>query len=664
MKQKVNILLLMAFWAPQINAYANIDITSLSLKELGKLEITSVSRKAQKKSDVASAISVLTHEDLKRAGINHIADALRMIPGVYVARLDSSKWSVSIRGNSDRFSNKLLVLVDGRSAYIPSFSGVYWETTDVNINDIERIEVIRGPGATVWGANAVNGVINIITKNAKDTTGPDLDIGAGNLDKTIGSARYGYQVNENNAIRAYGKYKNLNNFDDRIGRNQGDSWNFSQAGFRWDWDDNKAHTFKFQTDAYHGNFNEVANISTLTPPFSANVKNDIDASGWNVLGLMTYKISNKHSFELQAYFNKDKRNENWLNQVHKTFDIELNAHSQVIRHHDLSYGIGFRHIKDHFDNSYLVAFLPVSDTFDLLSAYIQDEITLKPETFFFTIGTKVEHNDFTGSEVQPSARFAYLRDAQTFWLAVSKAVRTPSRAEDGISFLATTQPGPPLNQIATVGNKDFKAEKVWSYEAGYRLFFETFSIDVAAFYSNYNLLRASTMQPPYFANGWLNTDLRFTNDFKANTYGLEIQAQKQMLDNWRLIASYNFLDESYDQRGQTDDVTFTLLQVTSPKHQFSLRSLLDLSEKLALDVWVRYTDTVKNSGVAATFATSVPSILTADVRLGYKFYPNWELSALGQNLFDKRHLEGVQIFFNNQTYVPRGYFIKINWNHK
>jgi len=646
------------------------NITDLSLDALGQIEVTSASKKVQKRTDVATAIHVITQEDIQRSGVNHIAEALRMAPGVFVARLDSNKWSVSIRGNSGRFSNKLLVLIDGRSVYTPSFSGVFWEALDINIADIDRIEVIRGPGATVWGSNAVNGVINIISKNANDTKGADVSVTAGNLDQTIASARYGFETGDNSAMRIYTKYKNMSDFEDQMGRGQQDNWNTNQAGFRWDWNDKQNKKLTFQGDMYHLNANQVLNVPLLTTPFSTDLSDDIDSSGWNLISKWSHDVSDKTSYNIQVYYTKDKRNEYMVNQVHNIFDAELSLRTRPLDNHDVNIGLGYRNIDDHFDETTIIQAMPVERSNNLYSGYIQDEITLLKDHVYFTVGSKFEHNYFTGMEIQPSARLAILDEHNTMWAAVSKAVRTPSRLEeDGQVLQRVVAPSIALPLKTYIGlseNNNFKSERLWAYELGYRYQIPNFTFDIATFYNNYNDLSSTEIAMPFIQNGIVHQELPFGNQFKGHSYGLEALAETQVLENLKLTWMYSFLDEHLSPKGVTADDSFDVESTSSPKHQISIRSLYQPHQDWDLDFWLRYTANIGNGvGTSATSnAISIPSILAADLRVAYRPNDNLELSMVAKNIFDRRHIEGVQTLFGSPIYIPRSYFLNIHWQMK
>ncbi|MCK5229802.1 MAG: TonB-dependent receptor, partial [Desulfobulbaceae bacterium] len=419
------------------------DMTELSLEELMNIEITSVSKKPEKLADAAAAVFVVTREDIRRSGVTSIPEALRMAPGINVARIDSNKWAVTSRGFNGRFANKLLVLIDGRSVYTPSFSGVHWEVIDIFLEDVDRIEVIRGPGATLWGANAVNGVINIITKHAADTQGGLIAMGAGTEERGFGGVRYGTDMGETTYGRFYAKgFKRDEFVHNTTGDDAGDDWDMLRGGFRLDSLLYDRDSVTVQGDIYQGNMNQTLHLPTVSGPFFNKIVEDkAEVEGWNLLTRWQHTLSPTSDFTLQVYYDRTNRDEFVYGEIRDTFDIDLQHQFAAYKRHEVIWGLGYRYTHDDFSDSEILRLDPDSRSDELFSAFVQDKITLMEDCLWLTIGSKFEHNDYTGYEIQPNARLFWAPHTDhKVWASVGRAVRTPSRMEDDIWFINTTFP--------------------------------------------------------------------------------------------------------------------------------------------------------------------------------------------------------------------------------
>ncbi len=424
------------------------DVTAISLEDLMNLQVTSVSKRAQKLADAAAAIFVITQDDIRRSGAASIPEALRMVPGLEVARIDENKWAIGSRGFNGRFDNKLLVLIDGRSVYTPLFSGVYWNVQDVMLEDVDRIEVIRGPGATLWGANAVDGVINIITKSAKLTQGALVTAEGGNEEETAESARYGGKAGDNVYYRAYAKYSDWEPSVDATGANGSDGWHTIRGGFRVDSNPSKADSLTVQGDLYRTNYGETLTIPTLTAPYSTTFPNDGNYSGGNILGHWNHAFS-RSSTSLQMYFDNTNTVDNSLFRDHEgVYDIDFQHDLHVGESQEFVWGLGYRSIQDSNVSSFTVSLQPNHSWLNQFSGFVQDEVSLFDRRLRVTLGSKFEHNDFTGFEVEPNIRFVgVISKNQSVWAAISRAVRTPALTEEGLRLdEAVVPPGtPPIN---------------------------------------------------------------------------------------------------------------------------------------------------------------------------------------------------------------------------
>jgi iron complex outermembrane receptor protein len=635
------------------------DLTDMSLEALMNIEVTSVSKRPQKQSEAAAAVFVITNDDLRRWGVTNIPEALRRVPGIDVARIDANKWAITSRGFNSRFANKLLVLIDGRSVYTPLFAGVYWDSLDVVLEDVDRIEVIRGPGGTLWGANAVNGVINIITKNTADTQGNMVSMNAGNEVKGIGSVRHGGKLKNGADYRIYAKYSSYDEGYNPAGAH--DDWRTGQIGFRSDWVKTDRDSITLQGDYYRGKAGQLVNIPTGppgTPPTTViPTVNDTDTRGGNLLFRWSRTLENASNFTLQTYYDHVGLDGAVLYEDRDTFDIEFQHNFKWRDRHDVIWGLDYRHTYDDTKNNATFSLDPSSRGVNLYSAFIQDEVSLK-DNLRLTAGIKLEHNDFSGFEYQPNLRLAWAVDEkQTWWGSVSRAVRTPSRGEHDVSLRlvppAASDPGIP---VYAQGNSDYDSEDLVAYELGYRFNYNNiWSVDVATFYNDYDTLR--TLDPEIAPGPPPSVLFPFDNNMKGKTYGVELAGQWQVRRGWRLNASYTWLDMQLRRVNGSTDSTSQSTEQASPVSKAAVWSALDFGNNLQFDAALRYVGDIKVSG------TGIDSYVEADLRLGWEVKPGLELSIIGQNLLDNRHAEYLPDFINTQpTEVERSIFGRVHWS--
>ena len=630
------------------------DFTGLSLEELVSLDVTSVSKKAESLTDAPAAIYVLSGEDVRRSGATTIAEALRMVPGLQVSRIQSGSWAVGSRGFQDRFANKLLVLVDGRSVYTPLNSGVYWELQDVLMEDLDRIEVIRGPGAALWGANAVNGVINITTKSARETQGGLVTAGFGTEEEGFGAVRYGGKLADDLYFRIYGKAHNRDELVTSTGAPAGDEWAFGQGGFRVDWHPSDVAQLTVQGDYYYRKINSLNSVATTTPPAFRQISNDDGIyRGANLVTRWTRELEDGSSLKLQSYLDHASVVDQTVSSFIDTWDSELQYDLREIGRHDVVTGLGHRLVRDEEGANFITTFTPPSRTTHLLSWFAQDRITLIEDRLKLTLGIKVEANDYTGLETQPNVRLAWTpNDRQTVWASVARAVRTPSVAEESIRL---QQPGPlPGTVVRLNGNSGLSAEELIAYELGYRIAVtEQVSVDVALFYNQYDKLR--TLEPEPVIPG-VPTFLPFRagNLLEGETYGGELLVSYEATDWWRLESSYSYLDVQLHLKPGSADPTTVLDEGRSPEHQLTFRSLVDLGDNWELDSFLRY--------VSRLSAVGVPGYVELDVRVGWRPMEDLELSLVGQNLLDSQHPEFDQTQIGAQSSeAQRGFYGRITW---
>ncbi len=633
------------------------DLTRLTLEELMDIQVTSVSKGAEDFSKAASAIFVITQEDLRRSGVNTIPEALRMVPGMQVAQIDSSTWAISARGFNSRFANKLLVLIDGRSVYTHVFAGVFWDKQDLVMEDVERIEVIRGPGGTLWGANAVNGVINIITKNANQTLGGQVSAGGGTLDRFIGSIRYGEKIGDNAAVRVWGKYYNRNNLDDLQGNPAPDEFETGHGGMRLDWDASETNSFTFQGDVMIGEFagktsDAVASLSFA--PTTKDIVADSQVRGANVLGRWKHRFSGTSDMALQLYYDHAHRKSRVMRELHvNTYDIDFQHRFQLGSRHEILWGLGHRFIHDDFENSIGISYFPSNNLNYISNLFVQDKIALIHDQLYLTLGSKFSINNFTGFEFQPNARLAWTpNDKHTVWAAVSRAVRTPSRSGDSGRFNAAVVG----TAVAVIqGQLDFESENLLAMEVGYRVRpQETLFFDVAAFANIYRDGHSFEVETP-FVNpaGFVELPIVSRNRLDGETYGVEVAATWDATDWWRLNGSFTWFQMDLRKDPISTDQNVEGFEGNDPEFQWSLRSHIDLPSNWEFDQMLYYVGSLKSQQVRSYFRL--------DLRLGWRPAKKVEFSLVGQDLLDHQHQEwgDDRIQTNDRNLVERSLFGKL-----
>ena len=650
------------------------DLTELSLEELMSIKVTSVAKKPQRLADAAAAVFVITQDDIRRSGVTSIPEALRMVPGCEVARINASQWAISCRGFNGRFANKLLVLMDGRTIYTPLFSGVFWEAQDTLLEDIERIEVIRGPGATLWGSNAVNGVINIITKSAKDTQGTLLTAGAGSQERAFAGGRYGTRLENGAYVRGYVKYFDRDGLVDLAGNDTPDGWRMGRGGFRLDWDVSARDALTVQGDIYKGEAGQLLSPPSMVPPFSEVLDGDATLSGGNLLTRWQRSFSSTSQATLQIYYDRTQRDDPLFHDVQDTIDLDLQHSFALSRRHALLWGLSYRFNHDDMQGTTLVHLNPAARDLGLFGAFVQDDITLIPDKLRLTLGSKFEHNDFSGFEVQPNIRLLWTpREHRSVWAAVSRAIRAPSRFEhEGFNEVSVIPPGSALNPsplpvlLTFNGSSDFTSEKLIAYELGYRERpTDRLSVDVAVFYNDYKDLRTAEdigVIDPLSVPGALVRPLRLANQMEGHTYGIEVAADWRPASWWREQLAYTFLRVALRIPGDPSNTGF-LIERSAPRHQVSLRSSVDLRKDLDLDLWLRYAGKVDGFNTTNPQLQEFPvdSYLTLDARLAWRPAKSLELSLTGQNLLDSPHVEFIPEVFPVPIQVRRGVYGKIVW---
>jgi iron complex outermembrane receptor protein len=586
-----------------------------------------------------AAIYVITAEDIERSGQRTIPDLLRMVPGMEVARIDANKWAVSSRGFNGRFANKLLVQMDGRTLYTPLFAGVFWDERDTLLADIQRIEVIRGPGATLWGANAVNGIISIVTKPASETQGWLMEGGSATDQSAQGFIRYGGQMNKDVHYRVYVKYFDWDNGYGQNGQPGFDGWDQLRGGFRLDCKISDEASLMVQGDLFQGKLGDTITSPVLSPPFTQTVNERIDTGGGFFLARYNYVFSKESDLSLRFFYDRTHRSESLVAEDRDILDIDFQHRFPIGERHDLIYGLSYRYTTDDIRNSFQIAFDPSARADHQVGFFVQDDVTLVEDRLHCIFGSKFEYNDYTGFEMQPSGRLLWTpSERQTVWGAISRAVRIPSRADENIQVPLNVIPpagGLPVPVVPTFfGSPTLPSEEVIAYEAGYRISpTDKLQFDLAGFYNDYDHLRSADPQavpvPRLAPLPHLVLPVVFGNRLQGETYGVELAASWQAAEFWKLQAGYTWLQVQLHEDGgnRADEAA----ELDTPHNQFNLRSYLDVSRTLKFDTGLYYVDNVPHF--------NIPHYLRLDARIAWQPRAGVEAVLGFQNLLDPRHLE-------------------------
>ncbi len=640
------------------------EISELSLEELMNLDVITVQKRTEKVHNTPSAIYIITDDDVRRSGATTIVEALRGAPGIQVSRIDSNLWAVSSRGFNERYSNKLLVMIDGRTVYTPIYSGVYWDVQDTVIEDIDRIEVVRGPGSTIWGANAVNGVINIITKDASRTQGWLLSQIVGNEERTISTVRYGGHRNNSFYWKVYAKYTDRDAFVDLQDRKNHDDWYTARIGFRMDWLSEPHRTFTIQGDVYTGRVHSREYIPVLTSPYVIDTKIDEDVAGGNILAKYRYSFSDTSDMVVQFYYDRVERHQNfdvpgyYEDYVIDTVDLDM-THTFSFNNHNITWGGGIRYIADNINTSTHISFQPSKLDQYILNAFIQDEIGVIKDTLYLIVGSKIEHNEYTGFEYEPNARLLWRPSPEsTLWAAVSRSVRTPSRIEMDGRIDQEVIPGTPPVMVSLVSKDGYKSEELIAYELGYRTnIIENLYIDVSTFYNVYDKLRSFERGTPFYEPTPLPhyvIPYYGENKLYGRSYGAEAVVKYRPMAQWDLTFTYSYLQMILHKEKGSTDIISESAEDESPHNQFSLMSFFNITPKWELDVIVHYIDDLPAYGVDENFMTNI--------RIGWQPDKDIEVSLALQNALDDKHTEIASRYVSTATIqIERSIYAKVLW---
>jgi iron complex outermembrane receptor protein len=635
------------------------DLTGLSLEQLGNVEVTTASKEPEEVWQTPAAIYVITQDDIRRSGAASIPEILRLVPGVEVARVDSDHWAVGVRGFGGEFSKSLLVLIDGRSVYSPLFAGVYWQAQDTLLEDVDRIEVIRGPGGTIWGANAVNGIINIITKNAKDTHGTKAPLGGGDIDQGIAGYRFEGTTSKEIDYRVYGKgfirgheyHPDGVNFDD---------WRMGQVGFRADWSRHTRDTLNVQGDMYKGLDGERVAVSYYSPPSVAVINYPPhNTSGGNLVASWRRQLGQNSDIEGRGYFDRTSRFSPQLDETRNTFDLDLLYHFAVIGRQSALLGAGARWSHDNITNIFpTLTFTPPQEADSIYSWFVQDQIDIVPQKLSLILGSKFEHNNRSGFEVQPNGKLMWTpTQHQTVWVAFTRAVRTPSRLDQDLQLTDFLSASPPIF-LRVVGTKSFRSEHLLGSEIGYRtLLTRGLYVDVSLFRNEYNDLygygKGAAYQEVTPAPSHLILQEPLANALKGDTSGGEITPDWKSANWIEIKGSYSYLHlYVHDKPGFTDSQNTASDNGSSPHHQAVIQALFNFPMRFELDSTYRF--------VSSLPAQTVTAYNTGDLRFGWHKLHSWEMSVAGRNLLQPHHAEfGSDV--NTIVGIERDVYGTITW---
>ncbi len=635
-----------------------VDPFALSPEQLFDAEVISASRTSGRVWESPAAIYVLTAGDIERSGATTLAEALRLVPGVQVARINTSGWAVSVRGFNSPLANKLLVLIDGRETYDPLFSGVYWDVQDTALEDIDRIEVVRGPGASLWGANAVNGVINIITRRASETQGMLASAIAGDHERSGLTLRYGGALGANTHWRAYARAFDRDEQETLAGQGDASGWEAWRGGFRVDADLSTRDALTLQGDLYRSETGQFRQVSSLSAPFMWVERERIVAEGGNLLARWTHEMAGEARLTTQAYVDVTKRDQRTLRDERTTFDLDVQYEFGDLGAHDLIAGVRYRRTRDEITPTEIIRSASNTHESDLLSAFVQDEIALG-RAWRLTLGSKFDDNDYTGFEIQPNARLQWMGERQTVWAAVSRAVRSPSELDREFDILLAAGPPFPMSTlpltIELLPSPDFESEQVIAYELGYRRqVTPDLAVDVALFHNDYEDLATLTPFAPMLGADpprLILIPLQTTNDTEAIAQGGELVVDWRPFETIGVGLAVCFMDMVLN--APAGAVDGEVAEGRSPQNQANLRLNWVASDRLAFDATLYYVDELPSF--------DIEDYLRADLRAALRVAEGVQFEIIGQNLFDDSHREFTAPGDVNAAEIGRSVFGRLTW---
>jgi len=641
-------------WA-QTSAASTQELKRMSLAELLDLQVTTVSKVPEQASSVPAAVYVITGDDIRRSGATSIPEALRLAPGVQVARISAGAWAIGIRGFADRLARSVLVLIDGRAVYSPLFAGTYWESQDTVLGDIDRIEIVRGPGGTLWGANAVNGIINIITKASRATQGLLVQAGGGSEDRAFGTVRYG-GTHGNASYRLYFKALDRGPEFHADGADY-DSWHAGQGGFRADWSLAQSRQLTVQGDVYDARLGGRTVLTSFTPPFSQTLNVKAPISGGNVLSRLSGKSGSRGDYQVQVYYDRTNRDEQPVGESRDTADVDF---QETLRWTRQTVTVGaYRITSGRITAIAPSEFDPSTRTDHLYTAFAQDEIVLSPNRWRLTVGSKLEHNDYSGFEAQPSVRLLWsANESQSAWGAVTRAVRTPSRVETDYTTAALAGTTPIPTFVRLEPNPDFTSEDLVATELGYRVHpHQRVFVTASGFYNDFTntlsteLLKAFVeVTPPPVR---LILPVTFANGLHGNSYGGELTSDVRPYPWWRLTGNYSYVKVVMSKNPGGNDVSQEqTYEGRIPHHQVQASSSIDMG-RWSIDYQFRH--------ISPLASVKVPGYSASTLRAGWRPDPRLELAVVAQDLFDDHHLEWPSGGAGGNIEIQRSIYASVTW---
>ena len=648
-----------ALWA---NA-ARDDFTALTLEELSQIQVTSIGRTSSSLFDTAAAAYVLTGEDIHRLGATDLGSALRPVPGLQVSRIDPSNYAISSRGFNDYTSSKLLVLMDGRSLYSQTYSGAYWSYHELMLEDLDRVEIVRGPGATLWGANAVNGVINIVSRSAFSTLGTLVTAARGDELDGLFAVRHGFRLNASTAMRVYARHHEEGNFGATFGTGYR-GWDNQLIGARLDWKRPGGGGLMLTAEYRDQTVSSLTALPLFTPPYTTSVPENRDRHGGNIVGRWRQPVPMDGELSIQLSYERLDAHGSTFGESHHILDSDIQLTLHPAAGHEVLAGISARRDEDKLTSTAIISYGQERATTSFAGAFIQDEITLPGDRWSVTPGAKIERNSFTGWELQPSLRTLWQpSDAQTVWAAVARAARTPSRAERSIRWLTGFFPpgqfGSPLPTLLTAnGSSDFDSEYLTAFEVGHRIkATSTLSFDTAAYYNRYRDVRGLKNEfIPFVPTPAPHSELKVnaTNNVHGGVYGAEFTAIWRATSALRLEGSVStiYYDLSETRPLGTPEMSIAGIVGSTPRDEFRLRANWDFHDDWTLDVFAHHRGSLP--------VQNVPGYSGLDLHLTWRPRHDLEIELVGQNLLDPQHPEAAATFLGGTTNeIARSVYVRV-----
>jgi iron complex outermembrane recepter protein len=659
-----SLLVTMFLTVPARSQQTSQDLTTRSIEDLMQIEVTSVSKTGQSLSRTAAAVFVISQVDITQSGATNVPDLLREVPGVDVSEINGNTWAISARGLNGRFSNELLVLVDGRPVYTQTSGGVYWDTVDLPLEDIDRIEVIRGPGGSVWGANAVNGIVNIITKSSADTHGGLVVAGGGNVDQGFGTVQYGGKAGKNPDYRIYAKYLNQDHLSDSAGQDGGDGWHMIRGGFRTDSVLSSQDKLMIQGDIYSAREGIPTIVyPSVTATALQNTEQLANLSGGFLEGAWDHAFSPHSGTTMRVSYDRYERGD-ILQESRSTLDFDFQHHFTGWTRHSIVWGVAYLYSPSNFVGNLTASFVPARFTNQLFTSFVQDEIAVIPARLFLTVGTVLEHNSYTGFDLMPNVRLGLtLSPRRTLWAAVSKVDRTPSELDTSARSTLSGfmgQGGTP-SLVTFIGNPLVKNERLIGYEMGYRtMVLKELSLDFAAYYNSYSNQETSEPSIPFLENTPAPTHvivpITYENLMHGATYGIEVSANWQPTKRWTLSPGYAFEHiHMYVAPHSQDTTSVSEAEGSSPDNSAQLRSHLLVGHGWTWDASAYFFGRLTDPSEA--------SYTRLDTQVSWRLNERASLSFVGQNLLKDHHEEFVDSTGSARTTeVKRSAYAKLTWH--